>query len=169
MEFDIELIEAQRNLIDALSKIELTGGKKVDKKHAEKYLEINNNNQGGIVSMWLKAKKKKFSDYVLNQIIIDINLPIYDNGEINLSLETLNSFDTICSKMEKRWIKIVKGEFLSAILKEGISSEIRYKNGEKEFLKFYNQLFESNLIEALIENFSSIINIYIKILYKKKE
>ena len=159
MEFDIELIEAQRNLIDALSKIELTGDKKVDKKHAEKYLEINNNNQGGIVSMWLKAKKKKFSDYVLNQIIIDINLPIYDNGEINLSLETLNSFDTICSKMEKRWIKIVKGEFLSAILKEGISSEIRYKNGEKEFLKFYNQLFESNLIEALIENFSSIINI----------
>ena len=159
MEFNKALIEDQRNLIETLSKIELTGDKKVDKKHAEKYLEINNNNQGGIVSMWLKAKKKKFSDYVLNQIIIDINLPIYDNGEINLSLETLNSFNKICSEMEEQWITKIKDNFLLEILNEKASSKIRYINGESIFLKFYNQSFERKLIEVLIENFSLIIYI----------
>ena len=159
MEFNKALIEDQRNLIETLSKIELTGDKEADEKKAEKYLEINNNNKGGIVSFWLKAKKEKFSDFILKQIIIDINLPIYYNKKINLSLETLNSFNKICSEMEEQWITKIKDNFLLEILNEKASSKIRYINGESIFLKFYNQSFERKLIEVLIENFSLIIYI----------
>ena len=101
MEFNKALKNSQIDLIKSISKIELTGDEKEAKKIAEKYLEINNDNKGGIVSLWLKEKKKKFSNFLFKQIIIDFNLPIYFNDRINLSLETLNSFDRVCSIMEE--------------------------------------------------------------------
>jgi len=157
MEFNKALKNSQIDLIKSISKIELTGDEKEAKKIAEKYLEINNDNKGGIVSLWLKEKKKKFSNFLFKQIIIDFNLPIYFNDRINLSLETLNSFDRVCSIMEEQWIKITITNFLDTILNEKTSSEFRFKNGEKVFSEFYNKTFEQNLIEALMVNFRAII------------
>ena len=113
MEFDEKLINNQEKLLKNISEILLTGDKKAAEKIAEKYLEINNENKGGIVSFWLKEKKKKFSNYILKHIIIDINLPIYYDDEVNLALETLNSFDDVCSRMEEQWIKVIKRNFLN--------------------------------------------------------
>ena len=113
MEFDEKLINNQKKLLKKISEILLTGDKKAAEKIAEKYLEINNENKGGIVSFWLKEKKKKFSNYILKHIIIDINLPIYYDDEVNLALETLNSFDDVCSRMEEQWIKVIKRNFLN--------------------------------------------------------
>ena len=158
MEFDEKLINNQKKLLKKISEILLTGDKKAAEKIAEKYLEINNENKGGIVSFWLKEKKKKFSNYILKHIIIDINLPIYYDDEVNLALETLNSFDDVCSRMEEQWIKVIKRNFLNNILDERSSNEIRYMNGEKVFLLFYNKTFESDLISALIRNFSTMID-----------
>ena len=125
MEFDEKLINNQKKLLKNISEILLTGDKKAAEKIAEKYLEINNENKGGIVSFWLKEKKKKFSNYILKHIIIDINLPIYYDDEVNLALETLNSFDDVCSRMEEQWIKVIKRNFLNNILDERSSNEIR--------------------------------------------
>ena len=146
------------DFLKELSKIEITHGKEAAKKIAENNLKITNDNKGGIVSLWLKEKKEKFSDYLLNKIIIDINLPIYNNRKINLSLEALNSFDAVCSTMEKQWIKKIKPNFIDAILNEKTSSEFRYINGERIFLEFFNNAFESKLIGALIENFHPMID-----------
>ena len=33
--------------------------------------------KGGIVSIWLEEKKEKFKNFILNQIIVHLNLPIY--------------------------------------------------------------------------------------------
>ena len=158
MEFNEALIERQKDLIHIISEIKLTGDKKADKEIAEKYLEINNDNKGGIVSLWLKEKKKKFSDYILKQIIKDIKLPIYYNESINLSLETLKSFDSVCSTMEEQWITIIKNNFLNTILDEKSSSEVRFLNGEKIFLEFYNKTFETDLVISLIKKFRTVID-----------
>ena len=140
MEFDEKLINNQKKLLKKISEILLTGDKKAAAKIAEKYLEINNENKGGIVSFWLKEKKKKFSNYILKHIIIDINLPIYYDDEVNLALETLNSFDDVCSRMEEQWIKVIKRNFLNNILDERSINEIRYMNGEKVFLLFFHEI-----------------------------
>ena len=155
------LIENQRNLIEKLSKIDLTKDETEGFKTAKEYLEITDENKGGIVSIWLEKKKEKFKNFILNKIIIDPNLPIYSQkliftGIVNYSLLTLDSLDSVCTIIKEQWIKIEMGKFLQAIFKgKNIN---KYKNGEKFFLEFYNKKFETELIKAFIENFGPMIN-----------
>ena len=163
MEFNKTLIENQENLIKKLSKIDLTKNKKEVLETAKNYLQINSENKGGIVSLWLERKKEKFKDYLLNKIIIDPNLPIYYEstiieGEINNALKALNSFDLVCTNIQKKWIEENMNRFLSVILKDNTSNINREKNGEKEFLEFYNKTYEKYLIFEFIDNFKRIIN-----------
>ena len=163
MEFNKTLIENQENLIKKLSKIDLTKNKEEVLETAKNYLQINSENKGGIVSLWLERKKEKFKDYLLNKIIIDPNLPIYYEstiieGEINNALKALNSFDLVCTNIQKKWIEENMNRFLSVILKDNTSNINREKNGEKEFLEFYNKTYEIFLIIYFIDNFKRIIN-----------
>ena len=155
------LIENQRNLIEKLSKIDLTKDETEVFKTAKEYLEITDENKGGIVSIWLEKKKEKFKNFILNKIIIDPNLPIYSQkliftGIVNYSLLTLDSLDSVCTIIKEQWIKIEMGEFLQAIFKgKNIN---KYKNGEKFFLQFYNKKFEIELINVFIKYFRPMIN-----------
>ena len=160
MEYNDALIQSQKELIKKLSEINLNEDKKTAYETGYKYLEITDQNKGGIVSLWLEKKKEKFKEYLLNKIIIDINLPIYyknlTNGKRNYSQETLNSIDSAYSKIKEQWINESMEDFLNIIFDE--KSSIRYKDGEKAFLKFYNKIYEKSLITALIENFNKLIN-----------
>ena len=155
------LIENQRNLIEKLSKIDLTKDETEAFKTVEEYLEIKDENKGGIVSIWLEKKKEKFKNFILNKIIIDPNFPIYSKkiifkGIVNYSLRTLDSLDSVCTIFKEQWIHVEMNNFLDEIFEE---IEInRYKNGEKFFLEFYNKKFETELIKAFIENFRPMIN-----------
>ena len=155
------LIENQKNLIEKLSKIDLTKDETEVFKTAKEYLEIKDENKGGIVSIWLEKKKEKFKNFILNKIIIDPNFPIYSKkiifkGIVNYSLRTLDSLDSVCTIFKEQWIHVEMNNFLDEIFEE---IEInRYKNGEKFFLEFYNKKFETELIKAFIENFRPMIN-----------
>ena len=117
------LIEDRQNLIQKLSKIDLTKDKTEVFKTAKEYLEIKNENKGGIVSIWLEEKKERFKNFILNKIIIDPNLPIYSENLlfdeiVNRSLRTLDSLDSLCAKIKEEWISIEMKEFLKEILEE---------------------------------------------------
>ena len=157
----MKLTEDQKNLIIKLSEIDLTKDETEVSDKVEEYLEINNENKGGLVSIWLEKKKEKFKNFIFNKIIVDPNLPIYNEklvlkGIVNYSLRTLNSFDSVCSSIKEQWIDIGMSEFLQEIFQE--NSKNRYKKGEESFLKFYNKTFEKKLISVLIENFNPMIN-----------
>ena len=160
------LINNQKDIIKKLSEIKLVEDKATVFEIVKKYLQINNENKAGIVSLWLEQKKQKFKDYILNKIIIDTNLPIYyDNSifgeKINYSLEILNTIDSVYLSSKEEWIKINMNLFLNAVLEE--KSTIRQKNGEKVFLQFFNKTYERNLIIAFIEKLSPMINNILKV------
>ena len=160
------LINNQKDIIKKLSEIKLVEDKSIVFEIAKKYLQINNENKAGIVSLWLEQKKQKFKDYILNKIIIDTNLPIYYENSIfgekvNYSLEILNAIDSVYSSSKEQWIKINMNLFLNAVLEE--KSTKREKNGEKVFLQFFNKTYEKNLIIAFINKFSPIINNILKV------
>lgn len=73
MEGEETLIENQKDLIKKLSEIDLTKNEMEVLEIAKEYLEINNENKGGIVFLWLERKKEKFKNFILNTIIIDSN------------------------------------------------------------------------------------------------
>ena len=157
----MELTENQKNLIIKLSEIDLTKDETEVSNKAKEYLEINNENKGGLVSIWLEKKKEKFKNFIFNKIIVNPNLPIYSNklvlkGIVNYALRTLKSLDSVCSKIKEEWIDIEMSQFLQEIFQE--NSKNRYKIGEESFLKFYNKTFEKKLISVLIENFNPMIN-----------
>ena len=162
-----KLIQNQKEVIKKLSEIKLGKDKLEAYKIAEGYLEITNENNAGILSICLKQKKEKFKDYILTKIFIDTNLPIYYHdtiykGEKNLSIEVLNSLDLAYSNSVEEWVSTYMNPFLEKILDE---NEIqRNKVGEKKFLAFFNQVYESNLITAFIRNFNILID---EILTKK--
>ena len=155
------LIQNQKDLIKKLSEIKLNQDKLEAYKIAEGYLGITDKNNAGILSKWLEQKKEKFKDYILTKIFIDTNLPIYyhntiNRGKVNLSIEVLNALDLAYSNSVKEWISTYMNPFLEKILDE---YEIqRDKVGEKKFLAFFNQVYESNLITAFIRNFSILID-----------
>ncbi len=162
-----KLIQNQKEVIKKLSEIKLGEDKLKVYKIAKGYLEITDENNAGILSIWLKQKKDKFKDYILTKIFIDTNLPIYYhdniyNGETNLSIEVLNSLDLAYASSVKEWVYTYMKPFLEKILDENELQ--RGKVGEKKFLAFFNQVYESNLITAFIRNFSILID---EILTKK--
>ena len=90
-----------------------------------------------------------------------MNSPIYyhdtiNRGEINLSIEVLNSFDLAHDYSIKEWISIYMNPFLEKILDE--NEKNRDKVGEKKFLEFFNKEYEKNLMSAFIKSFSVLID-----------
>ena len=155
------LIKNQKDVIKKLSGIKLGKDKLAAYKIAEGYLEITNENKAGILSIWLEQKKNKFKDYILTKIFTDTNSPIYyhdtiNRGEINLSIEVLNSFDLAHDYSIKEWISIYMNPFLEKILDE--NEKNRDKVGEKKFLEFFNQEYEKNLMSAFKKSFSVLID-----------
>ncbi len=154
------MIENQKEILNKLSKINLNEDESIVFENFKKILEINDENKAGIVSLWLEQKKKIFKDYILTNIIMKKDLPIYFQNTIikekrNLALETLNSIDSAYFNMIKDWIELYSIRFYNNIIKKNIKE--RYKTIEKEFLIFFNKIYEKNLMISFIKYFNEII------------
>ena len=154
------MIENQKEILEKLSKINLNVDERIVFENFKKILEINNENEAGIVSIWLEQKKEIFKDYISTKIIIDKDLPIYFQNsifqkKINLALETLNSIDSAYFDTIKDWIDVYSIIFYNNIMNPNINE--RYKTIEKEFLIFFNKIYEKNLISSFIKYFNVIV------------
>ncbi len=155
-----KMIENQKEILEKLSKINLNVDERIVFENFKKILEINNENEAGIVSIWLEQKKEIFKDYISTKIIIDKDLPIYFQNsifqkKINLALETLNSIDSAYFDTIKDWIDVYSIIFYNNIMNPNINE--RYKTIEKEFLIFFNKIYEKNLISSFIKYFNVIV------------
>ena len=59
-----KMIENQKEILEKLSKINLNVDERIVFENFKKILEINNENEAGIVSIWLEQKKEIFKDYI---------------------------------------------------------------------------------------------------------
>ena len=128
------MIENQKEILNKLSKINLNEDESIVFENFKKILEINNENEAGIVSIWLEQKKEIFKDYISTKIIIDKDLPIYFQNsifqkKINLALETLNSIDSAYFDTIKDWIDVYSIIFYNNIMNPNI---LRIKNKNQE-------------------------------------